>query len=132
MMNAKLKKMQAGIDRLQGAGHEWLPPYVRECCSEAEASEYRVLDKQERATLEPLYKQPVTDSNRVSRGKAIETAKAPMINFERRMRKRYGSRMPETWREMEQEAIARARNDPDYREREGLNQNGPPNVESPT
>jgi hypothetical protein len=33
--------------------------------------------------------------------------------------------MSQTISEMEEEAIARARNDPEYREREGLNQKGP-------
>jgi len=33
--------------------------------------------------------------------------------------------MPKTLNEQTAEAIARARNDPEYREREGLNQKGP-------
>lgn len=67
-------------------------------------------------------RQPVTDVAECRR--EVSAIRAPMLALEKGMRQRHPS-MPKTLNEQTAEDIARADNDAEYREREGLNQKGP-------
>jgi hypothetical protein len=121
LTHAKIKKLQDDVARIRGGQDVWIPYWLKEVGTTEEIEEYRCIRRREIAELNsqphahgvPARRQQVIDSEEHSRA------------FERKLRAKYGARMSQTISEMEEEAIARARNDPEYREREGLNQKGP-------
>jgi hypothetical protein len=118
---AKVDDFEKRLQRLQGDHDVWIPFWLKEVGTAEEIEEYRCIRRREIAELNsqphahgvPARRQQVIDSEEHSR------------TFERKLRAKYGARMSQTISEMEEEAIARARNDPECREREGLNQKGP-------
>jgi len=120
----KLDDFERRLKRLRPDAQDdvWIPPFVRECGSEQEVQEWKTLDAKEPAQMRRLVRQPVADAEECAR--QISAIREPMLAFEKRMRQRHPS-MPKTLNEQTAEDIARADNDAEYREREGLNQKGP-------
>lgn len=110
------------LQRLRQGAQDWPPPFVRECGNAEETAEWRRLFARENAQMRRLDREPVTDVG--ERVRQVSAIRAPMPAFEKRMRQRHPS-MPKTLNEQTAEDIARADNDVEYREREGLNQKGP-------
>jgi hypothetical protein len=120
----KLDDFEQHLKRLRRDAQDnvWIPPFVRECGSEQEVQEWKTLNAKETAQMRRLVREPVTDAGECAR--QIFAIREPMLAFEKRMRQKHPS-MPKTLNEQTAEDIARAENDAEYREREGLNQKGP-------
>jgi len=117
----KVDDFEKRLRRLQGGQDVWIPHWLKEVGTAEEIEEYRCIRRREIAELNS---QPLVHGVAKRRQQVIDSEEHSRA-FERRLRAKYGARMRQTISEMEAEDIARATNDPEYREREGLNQKGP-------
>jgi hypothetical protein len=118
----KIEDFEKRLQRLRRDAQDWLPPFVRECGNAEETAEWRRLFAKETAQMRRLVREPITDVG--DRARQVSAIREPMLAFEKSMRQKHPS-MPKTANEQTAEDIARANNDAEYREREGLNQKGP-------
>ena len=117
----KVDDFEKRLQRLQGDQDVWIPHWLKEIGTAKEIEEYRSIRRHEIAELNS---QPHAHGVVARRQQVIDSEEHSRA-FERKLRAKYGARMSQTISEMEEEDIARATNDPEYREREGLNQKGP-------
>jgi hypothetical protein len=50
MTQSEAKTLEKRLEILAGGNDEWVPPFVRECCSVEETAEWRTLNRIETAT----------------------------------------------------------------------------------
>jgi len=88
----KINVFEKRLERLRGGQDSWIPYWLSEVGTAEEIEEYRCIRRREIAELN---RQPVVGSVAGRMQQVIDSEKRSR-EFERRMRAKYGSRMPET------------------------------------
>jgi succinyl-CoA synthetase alpha subunit len=105
LTHAKIKKLQDHVARIRGGQDVWIPYWLKEVGTAEEIEEYRCIRRREIAELN---RRPVVGTVAGRMQQVIDSEKRSR-EFERRMRAKYGSRMPET----NSEALERDLPDPE-------------------